>query len=110
MEQQQLSKIAELNDHARRTFTGCRVMITRGIAALPAKTQQGIIAAVQRYDQFTPNDDPYVEHDFGSFTYQSHQVFWKWDYYDLDLQMASLDPSTPEITTRILTIMLANEY
>jgi hypothetical protein len=37
-------------------------------------------------------------------------VFWKWDYFDLDLQMASLDPSVAEITTRILTIMLADEY
>jgi hypothetical protein len=32
------------------------------------------------------------------------------DYFDLDLQMASLDPSVAEINTRILTIMLADEY
>jgi hypothetical protein len=110
MMQQQLNKIAELNDHARRTFTGCRVIFTAGIAALPQQTQHSIIATVQRYDDFTQDNDPYAEHDFGSFTCQNHHVFWKWDYFDLDLQMASLDPSVAEITTRILTIMLAHEY
>jgi hypothetical protein len=37
-------------------------------------------------------------------------IFWKFDYYDLDLQMASLDPANPDITARILTIMLEDEY
>jgi hypothetical protein len=110
MDQHVTNKIAQLNDQARRTFTGCRVVITAGIAVLPIQTQHSIIAAVQQFDDFSEHNDPYCEHDFGSFAYQHHHVFWKWDYYDLDLQMASLDPSIPEITTRILTIMLANEY
>jgi hypothetical protein len=37
-------------------------------------------------------------------------IFWKFDYYDPDLQMASLDPGDPTITTRVLTIMMADEY
>jgi hypothetical protein len=37
-------------------------------------------------------------------------IFWKFDYYDPDLQMASLDPTDPTITTRVLTIMMADEY
>jgi len=28
------AKIAALNDHARRSFKGCRVVITRGVQAL----------------------------------------------------------------------------
>lgn len=86
------------------------MIFTAGIAALPDQTQHSIIVAVQLYDDFTQHNDPYAEHDFGSFTFQNHRVFWKWDYFDLDLQMASLDPSIPEITTRIITIMLAHEY
>lgn len=104
------SEIAALNDRARRTFTDCRVVITRGISALGASDVQAIITAVQQFDDFTEHNDPYGEHDFGKFAYADCDVFWKWDYYDLDLQMASLDPSNPDITTRVLTIMLAEEY
>lgn len=104
------NRIAKLNDHARHTFTDCRVMITQGINALGPAAVHAIITAVQQFDDFTEHNDPYGEHDFGKITRAGYDVFWKWDYYDLDLQMASLDPSNPDITARVLTIMLADEY
>ena len=102
--------IAALNDHARQTFTGCRVLITIGISELDPGLIQKITLAVQSFDQFTADNDPYQEHDFGRVIVVGHTVFWKFDYYDLDLQMHSLDASDPTVTARVLTIMLADEY
>ena len=103
-------RIAALNDQARRSFQGCRVLITRGIAHLGDDAVQAILAQVKSYNQFTPDNDPYGEHDFGSFLWREFQVFWKWDYYDLDLQMHSPDPADETVTARVLTVMLAEEY
>ena len=100
--------IRELNDLARQTFTGCRVMITPGIQGL--EDTDAVLRKVQLFDQFTPDNDPYGEHDFGSFRHNGETVFWKWDYLDLDLQMHSPDASDPAVTARILTVMLADEY
>jgi hypothetical protein len=54
-----------------------------------------ILLAVQQYDSFTPDNDPYEEHDFGKIDISDHVIFWKIDYYDVDLSMHSLDPSDP---------------
>jgi len=102
------AKIAALNDHARHTFEGCRVVVTRGIQAMADVPE--VLDQVRRYNAFTPNNDPYAEHDFGSFTHRGQTVFWKFDYYDLDITMHSPDPSDPSITARVLSVMLADEY
>ncbi len=103
-------RIRELNDLARQSFTGCRVMITRGIAELGNDAVQHILGKIRSYDAFTPDNDPYGEHDFGSFQWCEHQVFWRWDYYDLDYSMHSPDPADETVTARVLTVMLAEEY
>lgn len=104
------ARIRELNDRARQSFTGCRVVITEGIQAMDDTAVNQILAQVRSYDQFTPDNDPYGEHDFGSFHHDDVQVFWRWDYYDLDYSMHSPDPADETVTARALTIMLAEEY
>lgn len=103
-------RIRALNDHARQHFVGCRVVITAGIQSLGEAAVTAVLRAVQTYDQFTADNDPYGEHDFGSFTHEGQMVFWKWDYYDLDFSMHSPDAADPTVTARVLTIMLAEEY
>lgn len=102
--------IASLNDHARQTFTGCRVILSCGVSLLDDEQKRRAFHAVKSFNKFTPENDPYGEHDFGSIRLGDHLIFWKFEYYDLDLGMHSLDPAEPEITARILTIMLADEY
>lgn len=104
-------KIAELNDAFRTTFVGGRVMMTRGIQHLPEAVRGQIMRQVTTFNAFTEDNDPYGEHDFGSVEVDgAGKIFWKIDYYDLNLEFGSEDPSDPSVTTRVLTIMLANEY
>lgn len=108
MPESDVERIRALNDLARQSFTGCRVVITGGIQAMD--DVPAVLDQVRWYDAFTPDNDPYGEHDFGSFSHKGETIFWKWDYYDLDMIMHSPDPSDATVTTRVLTIMLADEY
>ena len=67
-------------------------------------------AKIQEFDAFDDANDPYGEHDFGSCEHRGRKVFWKIDYYDKTLESGSENPADPAITTRVLTIMLADEY
>ena len=104
------AQIRALNDRARQSFTGCRVAITAGIAALGHDAVYAVFNLIKAYDDFTPDNDPYGEHDFGSLYWGEHQVFWKFDYYDLDYTMHSQDAADETVTARVLTVMLAEEY
>lgn len=103
-------KIRELNDVFRKTLIGGRVMMTAGICALPGPTQKAIIKQVTSFEAFTAGNDPYGEHDFGSFEIDGQKVFWKIDTYDQTLSFGSDDPADIGKTVRVLTIMLAQEY
>jgi len=104
------AKIRALND-ALRTLQGeGRVFVTAGIAALPDTQQAEIMRRVFAFSDFTPENDPHGEHDFGSFEHAGKTIFWKIDYYDRTLDMGSPDPADEAVTTRVLTVMLAEEY
>jgi|AntAceMinimDraft_12_1070368.scaffolds.fasta_scaffold30269_4 hypothetical protein len=79
-----------------------------GVAAM--EDIGGLMAKVRGYSTFTDSNDPYGEHDFGSFEHEGQLVFWKFDYYDLDMNLHSPDAIDPAVTRRVLTIMLAQEY
>lgn len=105
-----MSDIAKLNDNLRRTFTGGQVLLTAGIDSLPADDKANILSMVRNFNDFNEDNDVYGEHDFGSFNYKGNKIFWKIDYYDLNYKFMSENPADPNITRRILTIMLADEY
>ena len=102
--------IRVLNDNFRSTFVGGRVVMTQGVDALPLDTKARVVLAVQSFDEFTADNDPHREHDFGSLEIQGETYFFKVDYYALDMIGGSEDPADPEKTTRVLTIMRADEY
>ena len=110
-EAEKTTRICQLNDELRAgNCLNRQIVITSGIATLGEKFKLQIAKAVSEFDAFTPDNDPHQEHDFGSIEIRGHKVFFKIDYYDLDLEMHSPDASDPNVTTRVLTIMLVEEY
>jgi hypothetical protein len=102
--------IRELNDAFRRSFAGGKVFLTAGVIALPDMVKAAAMLAVISFEEFDADNDPYGEHDFGAFQLCQRGFFWKIDYYDQSLEAGSEDPADPQKTTRVLTIMLAEDY
>ncbi|MET0532126.1 MAG: DUF3768 domain-containing protein [Microvirga sp.] len=95
-----------LNDALRRSFSGGRVVMGAGVAALPSVACPALLAAVRSFDRFETDNDPHGEHDVGTVTLVGYRCCWKIDGYDRDLRCASPDPA---LTTCVLSVMLAEE-
>jgi hypothetical protein len=103
-------QIRTLNDQLRQNFSEGTAVMTQGVAALGAEAVARIVKTIAVYDDFCHTNDPYEEHDFGSFEADGHVIFFKIDYYDPTFTRHSDDPAEPALTERVITIMLAEEY
>jgi len=72
-----IARIRELNDAFRRAFSGGKVMMTCGVDALPDLIEARALQLVRIFDDFSEDNDPYGEHDFGSFELANFKFFWK---------------------------------
>jgi hypothetical protein len=110
---QKIARIAQLNDLCRAAMgVAGKLVQTSGISALPPSVQSAIREKVETFSDFSEDNDPHGERDFGSFHIAGvkEKIFWKIDYYAPDLNGGSEDPSDPQQTVRVLTIMLASDY
>jgi hypothetical protein len=108
--------IACLNDRARQGLDPtARILTTRTCLAAfcdldnfieKMLTQAGLMRAVR---QCTFSDDS-PERDFASFSFKDRIVWMKIDYYDADMTYGSGDPADASLTTRVLTILLPEDY
>ena len=101
------AKIRDLNDAFRRSMSGGRFTMTAGVAALPGDRLSRLVDAVRSFADFNADNDPHGEHDFGAVEIAGARYFWKIDLYE-DPEVKGADGKS--ITTRVLTIMLAEEY
>ena len=109
------AKIATLNDalrHEPGTGELGGIMMTHGVSVLGVVFTVRALAMLKAFNAFTADNDPYGEHDFGSFELEGHTLFWKVDYYEKhsDFTAGAETPDDPQKTDRVLTIMLAEEY
>jgi hypothetical protein len=100
--------LTEINDAIR----GCvplmpqphKLILTEGVATLTPEQLGELFCKVRNFKQFTTENDPYKEHDFGCINLFGEKFFFKFDYYDSKFE------SFKDNGNRVLTIMYANEY
>lgn len=114
MDKEALSRrdaIRRLNDQFRCYGAGGGTLtLTSGIHDQGPGFVSEVLDAMRSFEAFDRDNDPHGEHDFGALTVAGQRIFFKIDYYDLDLQGHSSNAADPAVTHRVLTIMLANEY
>lgn len=108
------SKIRDLNDAFRQnlphTGKGYRFNVTSGVATLGPERLAQLINSVRTFANFSEDNDPHGEHDFGAIAQEGVRYFWKIDAYDRSMDFGSPDPGDPAVTTRVMTLMRADEY
>ncbi|MCE8005969.1 MAG: DUF3768 domain-containing protein [Aestuariivita sp.] len=105
-------RIRELNDQFRTNGKGRgTVLVTQGIQSEGADFMLSAIVAVRGFTEFSEDNDPWGEHDFGALDVAGQKVFFKLDYYaDETLSAGSENPANESMTFRVMTILLAREY
>ena len=113
MTPEQVSQVRALND-AFRTIAwgdGGRTVLTQGIDAKGLVVTLKVLRAVRAFAAFNEDNDPFNEHDFGSVEVDGEIIFFKLSYFASgDMDFGSDAPWDADLTTRVLTIMLASDY
>lgn len=68
-------RVRDLNDAFRRSFSGGRVVMRAGVAALPSVARVALLAAVRGFERFGADADPHGEHDFGTVAVAGFRYF-----------------------------------
>ena len=115
-----VEKVAVLNDQLRANINSPApniVVMTQGILAMvdsnpiiAVARQMELMFIVGNYANFSEDNNPHGERDFGDFEWRGTRCYWKIDYYDRQTEWGSPDPADPAVTCRVLTILRADEY
>lgn len=91
-----------------------QIVMTQGVATLAPVVKTILTQRLLAFDDFTEDNDPYGDHTFGCIAFSvsgsEHRFFWKIDLYDAAYEYGSDDAANPEVTRRVLTLMLPCEY
>jgi len=104
------ASVARLNDMLRVQGIGGRVLATPGVRNLDHDIRAKVLIAIRDFKDFSADNDPHGEHDFGSVKVDGDEFFFKIDYYDISYEYLSPNSADPNVTRRVMTIMRADEY
>lgn len=103
-------RIRQLNDQLRRTGKGGQIVATGALTQADPELIYQASVQVRDYAAFDTGDDPYGEHDFGSFVIGGQKFHWKIDYYDRSMEFGADDPADSANCVRVLSIFYAEDY
>lgn len=103
---QNLTKNNDLFRTTMITSPRHKIMLTEMVSKNDLREQ--ILTAVRAFSAFTPDNDPYGEHDFGQVIVNNENYFFKIDYYDLNFEYGA--DTRKDDFARLLTIMHSSEY
>ncbi|MEP3921090.1 DUF3768 domain-containing protein [Ascidiaceihabitans sp.] len=107
------SRIAEQNDAFRNRQAGGgqgQWVWTQAIDAEGADFLRACMQAVEAYDDFTEENDPFGTHEMGFMEVAGKKVWWKIDLYDRAFEGGSEEPTSLAHTRRVLTILFPSDY
>ncbi|MEM6813264.1 MAG: DUF3768 domain-containing protein [Bacteroidota bacterium] len=113
--------IAQQNDDFRKSMgkpflMGPRIpgkyVMSQGVSHMTPDKKIKILIKTREFDEFNGDNNPHGEHDMGRFQLEDNKtdILWKIDYYDINYEFLSNDPSDLSKTRRVLTTMLSCEY
>ena len=106
---QRTQRIRALDDHLRKHPTSDVAIMTPGVAALGQEAANRIIKTITTFDDFCHANNPYENHDNGSFEADGRTVFFKIDHYERPPDSPSPGPVDQRDRVRVITVMLAEE-
>lgn len=111
---EKVAKIRNMNDALRRFQLSGKIVFSGDLAYESPETHGSVANAVAEFNAWPEGNDPYGEHDFGTFKHQvdgvEQEIAFKIDYYNRAMDAGSEDPSDPAQTTRVLTIFYLRDY
>jgi len=97
-------KIRALNDQFRKDFKSSQVFLTLDIAQLGVDLLKRLTNEIKAYSDFKPSIDLEGQRSQGVLEIENHTIKWHIEYWDVDEEHTSPDPSNGILTTRTLTI------
>ena len=109
-DQEKTNRIRKLNDVLRVAGIGGEVVCTRALANLSESIRHEVFLKIRQFEDFNERNDPYKEHDCASLDHEGEQYMFKVDYYDQEKLHGSEAPENPNVTSRVMTVLMASEY
>ena len=87
-----------------------KVVMTRGVAEQSADFQRELITKVIGFDAFDNDSDPYGWHEMGVIEIGDQTVWFKIDLLDVNYAYGAEDPTNPDQTRRVMTLLFPSKY